>query len=93
MLTLKVSSCLPRMLVLESRKSSCSISIFRSWETSTRLLSDSLKYSLKTKDLCSLKRLQIDLPSFINNSIKKKKSQLFQPKNLAQQKNKKYLLL
>jgi len=93
MLTLKVSSCLPRMLVLESRKSSCSISIFRSWETSTRLLSDSLKYSLRTKDLCSLKKLQIDLPNFINNSIKKRRSQLFQPRNLAQQKNKKYSLL
>ena len=74
-LTQKVSNSSQKMQVWELEKSGNSINHSKNLETSAQLPSDSLKFLLKTKDLCSLRMLPTNTWNFINNSTKKKKSQ------------------
>ena len=61
------------MLVLVSEKLDNSMKDYRISENSVQWHSDSLKSLLKTKDLCSFKKLLKSTLSFTNNSTKKKK--------------------
>src|SRR5438067_740073 len=58
--TQKVSNSLQRMQVWVLEKLDSSINLFKKLENSVQLQSDSLKFLLKTRDLCSLRMLLIN---------------------------------
>lgn len=70
------SSFSPKMLVLDLKKSKCSMSHYKVLVHSIHWLSNSWKFWLRIRDLSILALLLRDIKDFINNLIKKKRSQL-----------------